>query len=76
MVESNAPGQEMVTEGSLDMGKMVVVLFQGEGGNVGPYKKHLDRLGLLKKVPTELIEIKGLGKDETEAEIAKIDQII
>ena len=52
-------------EGHFDYSKMVVILFQGEGGNTAPYRKMIERLGLLSTVPVEVIEIKGITKEET-----------
>ena len=52
-------------EGHFDYSKMVVILFQGEGGNTAPYRKIIERLGLLNTVPVEVIEIKGISKEET-----------
>ena len=62
-------------EGNFTYGKIICLIFQGEGGNIKPYKKHLARLGLFQNsstMPVETIEIKGLGKEET---IQKFDEI-
>lgn len=54
-----------------------MLLFQGEGGNVGPYRKHLDRLGFLNQTsvrcPVELIEIKSLNPAETQAKMLELE---
>ena len=57
--------QYVMPQGHFDYSKMVVILLQGEGGNTAPYRKTIERLGLLSTVPVEVIEIKGFMKEET-----------
>ena len=66
MVEATGKGTEAPAE-PFDFGKIILLLYQGEGGNVRPYRKQLERLGLLNSaIPVEEVEVKGLDKTETE----------
>ena len=76
MVESIASLPEV----SFEYSKIIFLLFQGEGGNVRPYMKHLERLELLKRVggrvPVEIVEIKGLSKDQSIERILGVKQSV
>lgn len=75
MVEAAGNGAEVAEP--FDFGKIILLLYQGEGGNVSPYRKQLARLGLLDSdIPVEEVEIKGLSKRETEQRIADIEASI
>ena len=51
--------------GHFTYSKIIFLLFQGEGGNIQPYKKHLQRQGMLNTLPCEIVEIKGMNKEQT-----------
>ena len=63
-------------EGHFGYGKIIFLLYQGEGGNTKPYKKHLQRLGLMNTLPCELIEIKGLTKEQTIQKMQDIENMV
>ena len=52
---------------------MIVILFQGEGGNIAPYRKNIERLGLLNTMPSTLIEIKGITKEEAKQKLEQVE---
>ena len=60
-------------KGYFTYSKIIFLLFQGEGGNVKPYKKHLERLGMTNTLPSEFIEIKGMTKEETIVKMQELE---
>ena len=72
---------QRMPEGHFEYGRMIVVLFQGEGGNCAPYRKHLERMGMLgstatQRPPVELIEIKGVSRAEALDKMEQVEQKI